>query len=111
MTFNIGDLCTCSYGGKERGILYRVTVINAVPGRTVLDISPAFGVLFDLTGRCKRTSVPAEHCRLVTLVDLGVQHMKLVEFIKAEVEWRSHVGEPQATPPTRRRVRRPRSEK
>lgn len=86
--WNIGDLCTCTYGNVGKGIVYRVTKVNdrlTSWGRsTQLDITPVHGVLADVEHHRPRRGMGAGYYSPLTLVDLSTMYANLGNFIREE---------------------------
>lgn len=88
--FNVGDLCECTFGQREYGVLYRITGVGVdMYNKPCVDIEAVYSFISDWRCNKKYKQVEAKDCKLVTLVDLGTQHMKLVQVIVEHVQERS----------------------
>lgn len=88
--WRVGDLCRATYNNVGEGLLYRVVDVSVKSGYAPnssqyvsLKVSPIYGILADLERRKTRT-LGEGWCTYVSIVDLGMEYMKLGTFIRDE---------------------------
>lgn len=94
--WQVGDLCTCIYGGTGHGVIYRVIKIRKVSSQhwadtQQLEIVPVHGVMTSTKRRAKR-NLAAGWCSFVSLIDLATEYAKFGTFISEEAKKRGSDG-------------------
>lgn len=93
--WQVGELCTCTYGGTGHGVIYRVIDVDnqgdVRPGYWQLTLVPVFAVIAKTKGRGKR-KIGAGWCSPKSLVDLASEYAKFGVFIAEEAKRRGADG-------------------
>lgn len=86
--WRVGDMCRAVYNNVGDGMLYRVVDIvmksNYVGKQyATLKVAPIYGILTNIERRKTRT-LGEGYCTYVSILDLGMEYMKLGTFIRDE---------------------------
>lgn len=84
--WKVGDLCKAIYNEIGSGMVYRVTAVypHRAYGET-MTLTPVFSVL-SLDVKRKSRNLSSRYCTYLSLVDLGLEYMKLGRFIAEEAK-------------------------
>lgn len=82
---NIGDLCRCTSSGNGHDMIYRVirVIDNDSHWGKEVEIIPAYQFFGEVNHKRKRT-VLVSNCTKIDIVAVGVQYMKLGNFLRQE---------------------------